>query len=143
MDSAALWRERLVVAYPASAYDLLGIDRNQPLLLFPALGQFFVVWWIHPDSRLTILFPSAIISHRPSECFKVVEIALFPVLISASMQLAKHLGARVVFTNSIVLACLLTAVLSVEILKNIDAEMRQRNYSGTIFDCQYISVFDR
>lgn len=88
-----------------------------------------------------ILFPSAIISQRLTVCFKVVEIALFPVLISAAMQLARSQGGKLVFTNSMVLAGLLAAVLSVEMVKNIDAAMWQGNYSGLIFDYPYISVF--
>lgn len=90
-----------------------------------------------------ILFPSAIISQRLTVYFKVVEIALFPTLISSAIQLAMNRGGKLVFTNGIVLAGLLVAVLSVEMVKNIDAAMWQRNYSGTIFDYQYMSVFDR
>lgn len=88
-----------------------------------------------------VLFPSAIISQRLTVCFKVVEIALFPVLISATMQLARNQGGKLVFTNSMVLAGLLAAMLSVGMVKNIDAAMWQGNYSGLIFDYPYISVF--
>lgn len=90
-----------------------------------------------------ILFPSAIISQRLTVCFKAVEIALFPMLISSAMQFAKDRGKKLVFTNSMVLAGQLVAVLSLEMVKNIDAAMWQRNYSGTIFDYPYISFFDR
>lgn len=75
-------------------------------------------------------------------CFKVVEVALFPMLISSAMQLVKDRGSKLIFSNSMVLAGLLAAVLSVEMVKNIDAAMWQRNCWGTIFDYPYISVFD-
>lgn len=89
-----------------------------------------------------MLFPSAIISQRLTVCFKVVEIALFPMLVSSVMQLARDRGTRLVFTNGMVLAGLLAVVLSVEMIKNIDAAMWQGKYAGSIFDYPYISIFE-
>lgn len=91
-----------------------------------------------------MLFPSAIISHRLTACFKAVEVVLIPlllVLVSKQGDMGSTGRLRI---QTLVLLGVLCVLMSVEMLKNVKAKVNRLLYWGnSAWEYPYISVFNK
>lgn len=91
-----------------------------------------------------MLFPSAIISQRLTACFKSVEVVLIPMLLISASMGAHCWSNGKPKTQAQILIGVLCILMSAEMIKNVNAEIRHSWYWGTsALSYPYISVFNK